>query len=106
MSGDKPALEEMHPILQAIRARTPARLVVGRAGTAYTTATQLTLRQDHAAALDAVHADIDLERDLGEMIRRHRLFEVSTRAADKLQYMMRPDLGRELNDEARKTVTL
>ena len=74
-------------------------------GTAYLTATQLTLRQDHAAALDAVHATVDLERDLGELTRRYRLFEVSTRAADKAQYLLRPDLGRELNDAARQMVT-
>ena len=36
-------------LMQAIRARTPARILVGRAGPAYRTATQLELRQDHAA---------------------------------------------------------
>jgi len=92
-------------LLQAIRERTPARLLVGRAGTAYPTATQLILRRDHAAALDAVHATVDLERDLGDLTRRYRLFEVATRAADKAQYLMRPDLGRELNDAARQSVT-
>jgi len=105
MSADEKALTETHPLLQAIRQRTPARLLVGRAGTAYLTATQLTLRLDHAAALDAVHATIDLERDLGELTRRYQLFEVSTRAADKAQYLLRPDLGRQLNDAARQAVT-
>jgi ethanolamine ammonia-lyase small subunit len=95
----------MEALLQAIRERTPARLLVGRAGAAYPTATQLTLRQDHAAALDAVHAAVDLPRDLGELTRRYRLFEVSTRAADKAQYLLRPDLGRELDDAARQAVT-
>jgi ethanolamine ammonia-lyase small subunit len=92
-------------VIQAIRERTPARLLVGRAGTSYTTATQLTLRRDHAAALDAVHADLDLERDLGELTRRYRLFEVGTRAEDKANYLLRPDLGRRLNEAARQAVT-
>jgi ethanolamine ammonia-lyase small subunit len=92
-------------LLQAVRERTPARLLVGRAGTAYPTATQLTLRQDHAAALDAVHAEVDLERNLSELARRYRLFEVSTRATKKAQYLLRPDLGRALNDAARQAVT-
>ncbi len=51
--------------LDALRARTPARLVVGRAGPAYRTSTQLELREDHAVAVDAVRAELDLECDLG-----------------------------------------
>ena len=89
--------------LAALRARTPARILAGRAGAAYRTATQLQLRQDHAAARDAVHAEVDLLRDFGpELVRRYDLFEIATRAADKQQYLMRPDLGRSLNDEARR----
>jgi ethanolamine ammonia-lyase small subunit len=97
--------EPVPPLLQVIRNRTPARLLVGRPGSAYPTATQLALRSDHAAALDAVHAELDLERDLGELTRRYRLFEVGTRAADKAEYLMRPDLGRQLNEAARQIVT-
>jgi ethanolamine ammonia-lyase small subunit len=89
-------------LLRALQARTPGRVLVGRAGTAYRTSTQLTLRSDHAAALDAVEAEIDLAQTFGpELIGRYGLFEVSTRAAVKSQYLMRPDLGRQLNDEAR-----
>ncbi len=51
--------------LAELRARTPARLIVGRAGTSYRTATQLELREDHAAAVDAVQAELDIERDFG-----------------------------------------
>jgi len=92
-------------LITAIRARTPARILVGRAGPAYRTATQLELRQDHAAALDAVHAELDLERDFGrEFIERWKLFAVSTRARDKSEFLMRPDLGRGLNDAARAEV--
>src|SRR5258708_3361781 len=82
-------------IIQAIRARTPARLLVGRAGPAYPTATQLALRRDHAAALDAVHAELIPSRDLGaEFVARWSLLEASTRAQNKAEYLMRPDLGR------------
>jgi ethanolamine ammonia-lyase small subunit len=88
--------------LAALRARTPARLVVGRAGAAYRTATQLELREDHAAALDAVQAELDPERDLGrDLIARTGLFEISTLAADKQQYLLRPELGRTLGPQAR-----
>src|SRR5262245_52926743 len=96
---------ESASLLQSFLDGTPARLLVGRAGTAYPTTTQLALRRDHAAALDAVHAEIDLERDLGELIQRYHLFEVSTRATTRIQFLMRPDLGRELNDAARQALT-
>jgi ethanolamine ammonia-lyase small subunit len=96
------AVPSLSEAVAAARARTPARILVGRAGASYRTPTQLALRQDHAAALDAVRAEVDLERDLGaEVVRRFGLFEVATRAATKEQYLMRPDLGRQLSDAAR-----
>ena len=91
--------------LSAIRARTPGRIFVGRAGPAYRTATQLALRQDHAAALDAVHAEVSLEHDFPqELVERWRLLEVVTRAAGKAEYLLRPDLGRRLSEAARTEV--
>jgi ethanolamine ammonia-lyase small subunit len=65
----------------------------------------LELRRDHAAALDAVHAELDLPRDFGpEFVARWQLFEVHTQAATKAEYLMRPDLGRRLRQEARADV--
>jgi ethanolamine ammonia-lyase small subunit len=91
--------------LAALRARTPARILAGRAGASYRTTTHLQLRQDHAAARDAVEAELELTRDLGEdLVRRFGLFEVRTRATGKGQFLMRPDLGRQLCDEGRQAV--
>ncbi|MCI0457856.1 MAG: ethanolamine ammonia-lyase subunit EutC, partial [Gemmataceae bacterium] len=96
---------DLPELLKAVRARTPARILVGRAGPAYRTATQLDLRQDHAAAVDAVHAELDLERDFGrDGIARWHLFEVSTQAGSKTEFLMRPDLGRRLSEAARAQV--
>jgi ethanolamine ammonia-lyase small subunit len=87
-------------LIEAIRRRTPARVFVGRSGSSYRTATQLALRVDHAAALDAVQAEVDLARDLGaEFVDRWGIFEVATRAGSKAEFLMRPDLGRRLSDE-------
>src|SRR6266849_2058077 len=95
-------LLDLPEFLRQVRARTPARILVGRAGPAYRTATQLELRQDHAAALDAIHAELDPVRDFGsDFVERWDLYEVTTRARDKSEYLMRPDLGRRLGDEAR-----
>jgi ethanolamine ammonia-lyase small subunit len=98
----KPADEAARDALLALRSRTPARLVVGRSGPAYRTATQLDLREDHAVAVDAVQTELDLVRHFGrELIERSGLFEVSTLAADKSQFLRRPELGRQLSPQAR-----
>jgi ethanolamine ammonia-lyase small subunit len=102
MEDSKPlAAADLSALVRAVRERTPARILAGRAGPSYRTATQLELRLDHAAARDAVHAEIDLERDLGrDFLERWGLFEVATCAASKVEYLMRPDLGRRLDDSA------
>lgn len=102
---NEPPVPRYSELLAAVRARTPARILVGRAGPSYRTATQLELRSDHAAARDAVHAEIDIERDLGsDLVQRFRLFEVRTRAVSKQVYLVRPDLGRRLDDAAREWI--
>ncbi|HXZ80521.1 MAG TPA: ethanolamine ammonia-lyase subunit EutC [Terriglobales bacterium] len=92
-------------LIRRIRDRTPARILSGRAGAAYRTATQMELREAHAAARDAVEAELDLNRDLGrDFIERWKLFEVSTHATSKQEYLLRPDLGRGLSNSARELV--
>jgi ethanolamine ammonia-lyase small subunit len=89
-------------LIEKIRARTPARVLADRTGAAYRTATQLQLRQDHAAARDAVRAEFDLTKNLGaEFVEKWKLFTVSTMAASKEEYLRRPDLGRRLDEIAR-----
>jgi ethanolamine ammonia-lyase small subunit len=90
-------------LIEKIRARTPARVLADRSGAAYRTATQLQLRHDHAAARDAVGAEFELKRDLGaEFVEQWKLFTVSTMAASKEEYLRRPDLGRRLDEDARR----
>lgn len=92
-------------VIEKIRARTPARVLVERAGAGYRTETQLELREAHAAARDAVRTEFDLERDLGpELAREWKLLLVSTMATNKDEYLLRPDLGRQFSAEGRKIV--
>ena len=92
-------------LIRAVRQRTPARILIGRAGPAYRTHTQLALRRDHAAALDAVQADLDLARDFTpELVRRWGLFVVTTCVESKSDYLLRPDLGRRLSPPARRLI--
>src|ERR1700722_2410293 len=94
-----PDLPEM---IKKIRAQTPARLLEGRSGAAYGTNTQLDLRESHAAARDAVRTELNLLTDLGAgFLRTGNLFEVTTEATSKDQYLLRPDLGRRLSEPSR-----
>ena len=86
--------------LKALMASTTARIGVGRSGPRYRTASLLLFQADHAVTQDALYRDVDqkLLDDLG-------LFTVQTRiTGGKQEYLLRPDLGRQLNDEARRTL--
>ena len=88
-------------VVRKIRARTPARVLAGRVGAAYRTATQLDLRQAHAAARDAVRAELDLQQFCADFIRQWGLFEVSTEAKSKDDFLLRPNLGRTFGESSR-----
>jgi ethanolamine ammonia-lyase small subunit len=104
--GDNLAqFSDLSEIAEKVRVRTPARLLAGRSGAAYRTNTQLELRQAHAAARDAVRAELGLFTNPdNEFIRKWNLFEVCSRAANKDEYLLRPDLGRQLNEASRAEV--
>jgi ethanolamine ammonia-lyase small subunit len=109
MASEQDRLSEPYDlpeILKSVRARTPARLLVGRSGAAYRTDTQLDLREAHAAARDAVRAEMNLSADFAEnFVREWNLFEVCSRATSKDEYLLRPDLGRRLSDSSRAIVS-
>jgi ethanolamine ammonia-lyase small subunit len=81
-----------------LRALTPARVALGRAGASLPTKAWLAFARDHARARDAVHATFDPTRlvaDLGEL--GLSALTVSSRAGDRQTYLKRPDLGRRLD---------
>jgi ethanolamine ammonia-lyase small subunit len=93
---------DLPEIVRKIRARTPARLLVGRAGAAYRTKTQMDLREAHAAARDAVRGELDPAQSLGgAFVERWNLIEARTKAGNKDDYLLRPDLGRHFDDRSR-----
>jgi ethanolamine ammonia-lyase small subunit len=99
---DSVAESELPDTVRKVRERTPARLLMGRAGTSYRTTTQIELRAAHAAARDAVRDELDFQRDFGTaFITKWKLFEVSTLAANKDEYLLRPDLGRHFSERSR-----
>jgi ethanolamine ammonia-lyase small subunit len=100
------APSDLSESLRTIRARTPARILMGRAGAAYRTRVQLDLREAHAAARDTVRNEMDLSRTFGEeFVRQWEFFEVQTRATGKDEYLLRPDLGRTFDDGSRLKIS-
>jgi ethanolamine ammonia-lyase small subunit len=99
---DAPAWPEA---IRRIRARTPARLFTGPIGPAYLTATQLELREAHAAARDAVRTEMSLAEIFpGGFLTAWKIFEISTRAATKEEFLLRPDLGRGFAESSRTEI--
>jgi ethanolamine ammonia-lyase small subunit len=70
-------------------------VALGRAGDALPTARELEFRRAHAVARDAVHAPLrpDVVR---AALPGHEVLEVRSAAADRAEYLQRPDLGRQL----------
>jgi ethanolamine ammonia-lyase small subunit len=87
-----------------IRARTPARIFVER-GPAYSTQMELGLRKAHAHAVDAVWTEFELEQTFSpDFIAQWELFQVSSQAASKSEFLLRPDLGRRLSDSGARLI--
>ncbi len=78
----------------AMKAKTPARLGIGKAGARYRTATMLRVRADHAAAMDAVFSDVE-----EDFVKECGFVPVKTLCKDKDEYLTRPDLGRRFPGE-------
>lgn len=84
-------------LVAAIRARTPARLLLGRRGGSYRTRDRLALEADHAAAVDAVWRSFDPHRDWpAGFCELWRILAVETAAATREEHVRRPDRGRIL----------
>jgi ethanolamine ammonia-lyase small subunit len=94
--------EDLNEFISKVRERTPARLLTGRAGSSYRTRTQMDLREAHAAARDAVRAELQPAAAFGAaFVQEWQLFETRTRAMSKDEYLLRPDLGRHFDDNSR-----
>lgn len=77
-----------------MKAKTPARIGIGRCGARYKTETVLRFRADHAAAQDAVFSYVD-----EDFIKENNMFAVETLCKDKDEYLTRPDLGRKFSKD-------
>lgn len=86
--------------LRALIDSTSARIGVGRAGPRYRTASLLLFQGDHAVTQDALYRDVDQK-----LLDEFKLFTVQTKiTGGKQEYLLRPDLGRLLNDDAKRII--
>jgi ethanolamine ammonia-lyase small subunit len=85
--------------LENLAASTSARLAVGRAGPRPPTRAVLLFGADHAVTQDAIFGDVPTE-----LLEKLGLFTVQTKVTSQGEFLLRPDLGRMLSDEAKKLV--
>ena len=86
--------------VKALVESTTARIGVGRAGPRYSTASLLLFQGDHAVTQDALYRDVDQK-----LLDQFNLFTVQTKiTGGNQEYLLRPDLGRLLNDDAKRII--
>lgn len=85
--------------LKELRQSTNARVAVGRSGPRPRTTTYLRFLADQSLSRDTVFKEIP-----ADWVEKNNLFMVSTLIRDKDEYLTRPDRGRILSDEAKKTL--
>ena len=94
MADDTPAL------WNELRLLTAARIGQPRTGASLSTAPLLEFRLAHARARDAVHESLDQARLAADIAGLGvEVMQVASAAADRPQYLLRPDLGRRLASE-------
>lgn len=87
---------------QKLRRFTNARIALGRAGNSLPTREVLQFALAHAMARDAVHWEIDWEALRTPMQQeRFTVLDAHSCASDRQSYLLRPDLGRRLDDTSR-----
>lgn len=85
--------------LRNLMSTTNARIGVGRAGPRPRTKSLLLFQSDHGVTQDAIYGEVT-----EEVLAKFNLFSVQTQVEDRNQYLMRPDLGRRLSEEAQKVI--
>jgi ethanolamine ammonia-lyase small subunit len=85
-----------------LRRYTAARIAIGRTGGSQLTEAVLDFRLSHARARDAVKAAFDAAGIAGQLAQAGISTEVlETAAKDRESYLLRPDLGRALDEASR-----
>ena len=85
----------------SLKAYTPARIALGRTGTAIPLQEVLQFRLAHAHARDAVHSMLETEMLITQLQNFHLPVNLlHSQAADRYEYLQRPDKGRRLDNNS------
>jgi ethanolamine ammonia-lyase small subunit len=97
-----PPLDPIDPAWAKLRRHTPARIGLARAGSGLATREHLSFQLAHASARDAVHDALEAE-PLLEGLRDRGLdaLHLTSAASERRTYLLRPDLGRRLDERSR-----
>lgn len=87
-----------------LRALTPARVGLERAGVSQATRDLLDFQRAQAQARDAVHAQLDTASLAASLARLtgKEVLRLHSAVPDRTTYLQRPDLGRKLDDGSRR----
>jgi ethanolamine ammonia-lyase small subunit len=96
----------LDPRWLTLRSATPARIGLARAGSAVTTSELLAFQRAHAEARDAVHDRLDVAPLLvGLAAQGLASVALASAAGERHTYLLRPDLGRRLDDTSRESLS-
>ncbi|MFT4015137.1 MAG: ethanolamine ammonia-lyase subunit EutC [Paracoccus sp. (in: a-proteobacteria)] len=99
--SEKPPVNGRDP-WSGLRAYTPARIALGRAGTSLPTRPHLDFQLAHAQARTAVHAALDVAQLAARLEPLGlEVLPLASAAASRAEYLQRPDKGRRLDDASR-----
>ncbi len=93
-------LNQQHQSLElhTLKDLTQARIAIGRTGNSITTKESLAFKLAHANARDAVYATMNPNTFQKEIAKLNlSTINLHSKAEDRLQYLQRPDFGKELN---------
>src|SRR4029077_6695827 len=95
--------DPMNDEWEALRAFTPARVALGRAGNGLPTSRVLEFQLAHARARDAVLRPFDAQGVITALTRPGSQL-LMTQATDRQRYLMSPDAGRSLSEASRRSL--
>jgi ethanolamine ammonia-lyase small subunit len=101
MDEIKPGQLPEDDLLGPLKEFTAARIGIGRTGASIPVKQSLAFKLAHAHARDAVYSDLDIDK-LSIDLKQFDLpvLQLHSKAAYREQYLQRPDLGRQLNEES------
>ena len=87
--------------LSSLKEFTAARIAIGRTGASIPLKQSLAFKLAHAHARDAVYSELDID-NLSADLKQFDLsiIQLHSQASYREQYLQRPDLGRQLNEES------